>query len=241
MKHNVPIKILTDEEVEIQQKAAKIVKLKRQIKHIWDESERHMLLLWRTCLFILLMLFITLVYIYFTSPREINISKASAHEVSQPVKNEHEINWCKETWKNFCVKGKSIPNLVQKKNVWDVRINRRVNYAYHIWWLDFLLLLANEGGTFSAHTKSRSSYMRCHGKLINGTCKWYWKKHWDWGACQISDYYYKHITDDPRFWQAYWQLDKCLELYKGGTKFYWFKHRKRTRHLFSINKSEHGK
>jgi len=34
MKHNVPIKILTDEEVEIQQKAAKIVKLKRQIKHI---------------------------------------------------------------------------------------------------------------------------------------------------------------------------------------------------------------
>lgn len=43
----------------------------------------------------------------------------------------------------------------------------------------------------------------------------------DIGFCQISPFYHPHITNDERFLtDPYWQLDKCWELYSGGTRFY---------------------
>ena len=42
----------------------------------------------------------------------------------------------------------------------------------------------------------------------------------DVGFCQISPYYHPHITNDPNFSDPRWQLEKCWELYTGGTTFY---------------------
>jgi hypothetical protein len=47
----------------------------------------------------------------------------------------------------------------------------------------------------------------------------------DIGFCQISPYYHPHITNHESFYDPYWQLDKCLELYRGGTRFYGADHR----------------
>jgi len=43
----------------------------------------------------------------------------------------------------------------------------------------------------------------------------------DIGFCQVSPYWHPGITNDPRFYSdPFWQLDKCYELYQGGTTFY---------------------
>ena len=43
----------------------------------------------------------------------------------------------------------------------------------------------------------------------------------DIGFCQISPYWHPTITNDPLFYSdPYWQLDRCWELYSGGTRFY---------------------
>jgi hypothetical protein len=42
-----------------------------------------------------------------------------------------------------------------------------------------------------------------------------------WGYCQINRKYHKDIVDDPRFFKdPIWQLQKCYELWKSGTRFY---------------------
>ena len=40
------------------------------------------------------------------------------------------------------------------------------------------------------------------------------------GFCQIHEHYHPEIVKNPRFKEWKWQIDKCLELYKGGTAFY---------------------
>lgn len=46
-----------------------------------------------------------------------------------------------------------------------------------------------------------------------------------YGFCQINKHFHSHIVNDPRFKDPYWQLDKCLELWKGGTAFYGYNNR----------------
>ncbi len=44
---------------------------------------------------------------------------------------------------------------------------------------------------------------------------------WDWGHCQINDYWHPDKVNDDRFFTDWkWQLDQCLLLWNGGTRFY---------------------
>lgn len=47
----------------------------------------------------------------------------------------------------------------------------------------------------------------------------------DIGFCQIAPQWHPHIVNDPNFYDPYWQLDKCWELYQGGTRFYGYDNR----------------
>lgn len=42
----------------------------------------------------------------------------------------------------------------------------------------------------------------------------------DIGFCQISPRWHSEIVSDKNFYNPYWQLDKCWELYKNGVTFY---------------------
>jgi len=46
------------------------------------------------------------------------------------------------------------------------------------------------------------------------------------GMCGISDFYYREIVNDKSFKKWKWQVKKCYDLYKGGTRFYGFEKRK---------------
>lgn len=59
----------------------------------------------------------------------------------------------------------------------------------------------------------------------------------DIGFCQISPYYHPQITNDKRFltdWK--WQINKCYELYKNGTRFYGLGNIHKVEHLLEFNK-----
>lgn len=42
----------------------------------------------------------------------------------------------------------------------------------------------------------------------------------DHGLCGINDYYHWEIVSNENFFDTDWQIRKCYELYKGGTRFY---------------------
>ena len=44
--------------------------------------------------------------------------------------------------------------------------------------------------------------------------------YYDFGLCQINEGYHPEIVNDPNFSSVEFQLNKCLELYRGGTVFY---------------------
>ena len=108
-----------------------------------------------------------------------------------------------------------------------------VNYAYSIWGLDFVALLEAENWLWNIDRRSLSSYYR-KGKTV----KWYWRpawNYWDFWFCQISNYYHPNITEHPKMYTDWkWQIDQCLNLYKGGTKFYWLNNIWMTRKRFVV-------
>ena len=84
--------------------------------------------------------------------------------------------------------------------------NEYVAYAWEISQdMDFIYMIESESGWVLD---------RVSGYNSNG--------HRDWGLGQISSYWHPEIINDPRFqnndWR--WELDTCLRLYDGGTKFY---------------------
>jgi hypothetical protein len=68
---------------------------------------------------------------------------------------------------------------------------------------------------------------RSHIKGSNGA--------YDYGICQINAGYHKEIVSDPRFQDWHWQLEQCVKLYKGGTKFYGYKVRKAFKNLIQCD------
>jgi len=99
--------------------------------------------------------------------------------------------------------------------------NERIAYAWEISKQDrdFILLLNSENGSWSETKESDIEYWR------NG------KKYRDSGICQISRYYHPHITNHKQFPDYKFQIEKCYELYKGGTVFYGWS----TRHTRGTN------
>ena len=71
--------------------------------------------------------------------------------------------------------------------------------------LDFLALIDAENGLWTPD--------RLHGVNSDGSR--------DYGFCGINKYWHPEIVNDSRFQSdPKWQLEQCLRLYKGGTKFY---------------------
>jgi hypothetical protein len=105
--------------------------------------------------------------------------------------------------------------LYQKKNV-DEDQNQFVRYASEISGndIDFLATLEAENGLWTSDRVG-----------VTG----------DIGFCQISPYYHSRITSDPRFFkEPYWQIEKCWELYKGGTRFYGYDRREPLKTRFEL-------
>lgn len=72
----------------------------------------------------------------------------------------------------------------------------------------FIYLIKAENGQISPDRK-HGGYWR-NGKL-----------YYDYGFCGISNYYHKDTVNNEKFFSDWkWQMDKCYELYKGGTTFY---------------------
>lgn len=83
----------------------------------------------------------------------------------------------------------------------------------------FIYMLDAENGEWRENRKHKVSYWRDGGKIIRGK---YMHAGWynDWGMCGFSDYYYWDIVVSNHFSEWKWQIDKCWELYQGGTRFY---------------------
>ena len=111
--------------------------------------------------------------------------------------------------------------------------NQIATYTYNTYWLDYLLLLRAENGTFEPERRHNSSVKRCIKgynektqrrilwQVKEGKCYWERKAMYDWWLCGFNEYWHPEIVMDYRFgdWQR--QVDKCVELKKGWTVFYW--------------------
>lgn len=84
--------------------------------------------------------------------------------------------------------------------------------------INFLALLHAENDQWTPDRKHNKQYWK-GGKTIRGKFlpAGYYN---DWGFCGTSDYYYWDIVSDPKFQDPEWQIQKCWDLYKGGTTFY---------------------
>lgn len=130
-------------------------------------------------------------------------------------------------WKEF---------LTIRHKLWDENDYRLeyVQYAYNLWWINFVALLEWENGLWSIDRRSTTSYYR-QAKTI----KWHLRpagNYYDYWFCQISDYYHPDITLDKRFYTDWkWQIDKCYELYTWGTVFYASKNIAKNKLRFELN------
>lgn len=115
------------------------------------------------------------------------------------------------------IKDWKIKHSLWKKN--DGR-NKYVQYAYNVWWINFVALLEAENWRWAINTRSYVVWIN-----------WYY----DYGFCQINKWRHKNIVNDPRFftdWKR--QIDKCYELYKWWTTFYGAKNISKTKIRFEI-------
>lgn len=86
--------------------------------------------------------------------------------------------------------------------------NTYIQYAYEKWWMDLVLLMECENSTWNMYRQSEV--------VKNG------RREPSFWFCMIDRDFHKNIVDDSRFRSSRKrQIDKCYELWKGWTKFYW--------------------
>ena len=115
----------------------------------------------------------------------------------------------------------------------DSLANTIATYMYNTYWLDYLLLLRAENGTFEPMRRHNSSVKRCIKgyneetqrrilwRVVDGKCYWEWKAMYDWWLCGFNEYWHPEIVMDYRFWDWKFQADNCYKLKSTGTIFYW--------------------
>lgn len=87
-------------------------------------------------------------------------------------------------------------------------VQKYVQYAYDIGWMDLVLLIECENGNWNLYQQS--------------TVVKDWKREDSWGLCQVHRPDHKEIVDNPLFRSNYkWQLDRCKELMESWTLFFW--------------------
>jgi len=82
-----------------------------------------------------------------------------------------------------------------------------------------------ENGNMNMNLRSYLSYERN------------WKQYYDFWICQVSEYYHPEIVNDKRFFKDIdFQVENCVKLYRGGTKFYWARHKEKMKKNLVFNK-----
>lgn len=82
-----------------------------------------------------------------------------------------------------------------------------VQKAYDLWWIELVTLIECENWSWLPTKQSN---------VVKN-----WIREPSFWLCQISRKYHPEIVNDPRFWNDWeWQINKCEELRKWGTKFY---------------------
>jgi len=76
---------------------------------------------------------------------------------------------------------------------YGMAIQDYVNYAYHLWWIDFVKLIECENGRWDPKRVSKTH---------------------DFWLCQLNYKYNKKFINSPDFADPYKQLDYCYEKYK---------------------------
>lgn len=134
----------------------------------------------------------------------------------------------------------------------DSLANEIATYTYNKYWMDILLLLKAENGTFEPNRKHNSSYKKCvkwydenrqrripaKRDAENKKCYGQLKTFNDWWLCGISEYRHPELVYNPSFTDRHRQVDKCAELKQGWTAFYWWKSRNKYKNQFTILQKE---
>ena len=95
--------------------------------------------------------------------------------------------------------------LVHKWYSYGATMQDYVNYAYHLWWIEFVKLIECENGRWDPKRISKTN---------------------DRGLCQLNYKYNKKFINSPDFADPYKQLDYCYEKYKTNPNLrYWPKRR----------------
>ena len=151
--------------------------------------------------------------------------------VNSQTKNLSKVETEKENAKNFEEKDKVIPQAEikreeKKSEVEQLTVEEKksqifkkeykenderniyIQYAYEKGGFDLVLLMECENSTWNQYRQSEA--------IKN------WRREPSFWFCMIDRDFHKSIVDDERFWNDWKrQIDKCYELWKGGTKFYW--------------------
>lgn len=118
----------------------------------------------------------------------------------------------------------------------DSLANTISTYTYNTYWLDYLLLLRAENGTFEPERRhngwtkhcvkgyDEQAQRRIPAKYDKETkvCYWEWKAMYDWWLCWFNEYWHPEMVYNENFHDRQRQVDRCVELKKGGTVFYWW-------------------
>ena len=83
--------------------------------------------------------------------------------------------------------------LVHKWYSYGAKMQDYVNYAYHLWWIEFVKLIECENGRWDPNRVSKTN---------------------DRGLCQLNYKFNKKFINSPDFADPYKQLDYCYEKYK---------------------------
>lgn len=83
--------------------------------------------------------------------------------------------------------------LVHNWYSYGAKMQDYVNYAYHLWWIEFVKLIECENGRWDPKRISKTN---------------------DRGLCQLNYKYNKRFINSPDFADPYKQLDYCYEKYK---------------------------
>jgi len=94
-------------------------------------------------------------------------------------------------------------SLYKKERARDDYRQEFVNYAYTIGGWELVALCECENANWD-------NFRKAYGNEDS------------WWFCMINRKYHKDIVDTKAFWEdRKWQMNKCNELLKGGTRFYW--------------------
>ena len=88
---------------------------------------------------------------------------------------------------------------------YNSNVQSYVNYAYNVWWMDFVKLIECENGTWDP-------------KKVSST-----HDHW---LCQLNYSYNKKFINSTDFSDPYKQLDYCYEKFKVNPKLRYWPNRK---------------